>query len=447
MSNLSLEVTKGRMRFDWLLRCVLAGFVAVMAAKSLSASVASASTSEESAIADAKVLNALSQLEEFYNLQLDSSSAAKTTEDFTDQLTQIVRPLSPSVKRDKHVSLLIAVIKADRGIDVVREIRAITNRDPEFWPAWRSYVTASLLFDSQKQAMTALQNYHKKVLKIFVEREANSENQDLVREIFWIRDACHQMEDLEDASELWVESIVKSEEAERMLAQLANVEAFKQQLAAEREKKNEQLAEQNKDPEQAKRAIELIVGRVDANMMSLRQAYDAANARLPSIRSAYDSARSAHATAVSQQVSASRQGNASQLAAAMASKGAVAQAENQMRAAANAYSRQQSVMKTAVIRMSGAAQAARDQLTAAKEQYAEALAKDRGAQAAMADAERKVASHASRVPKLPETWIDKGATAMEVAASLQISIEDIFEAARGVTEDDESVEDQSATIE
>lgn len=392
---------------------------------------------EQTTTASPEVAQALLQLEMFFKVQSDPASGAKTAPEFEKGLMAVTRSLPDHVAKDKHVSLVVAVLKADRGINVTREVRAITNREPTFWLAWRCLVTTSLLFEEQKKAMANLLNYHKRILTTFVERDAKADNQDLAREIFWVRDACQQMGNLEDASERWVESILKHEEAERMLAQIANVEALQKQIAEDRQKKDEQNAALNKDPIQARKAIAGILGRVDASMTSLRNSFDTAKASLPAAERAYQNARGSLSSAISAQnraeaaLRADEKRDTRQLTATVGARAAVMQAERQVRQASRLYSTQLGIMQGSVVRMAAVSKAASEQLAAARQQYQEALAADQSAQTAAADAERRIAAHAASVPQLPTGWVDKGATSQEVAATLQISIEDIFADARG----------------
>ena len=429
-----------RIHKPWKFRIVILTFAAVMISGAIckqasSARVASILNNQQ--YADSAVLSALAELERFYNVQSDPASAVKTNADFTKALGKVTGEFPASIQRDKYVALVVAVLKADRGLNVVREVRAITNREPTFWLAWRCQLTASLISEDQRKAMIVLQDYHKKVLAAFVDREAGADNQDLVNEIFWVRDACQQMGNLEDASERWVDSILRHEEAERMLAQLANVEAIKQRLAEEREKKDAESALLNKDPEQAKRSIRIIMDRLDTNMAALQSAFKTAEVSLPAIRSANQTARSNLYSAIAARDRAvaalgnPAKANAITLANTMAARGAVSQAEKQLRDTSRLYSKQVGIMQTAVVRMAAVVKSAGEQIASAKTQYAEALAMDVSANAAMSGAEQQIAAHARKVPQVPTSWVDKGAKSQEVAASLAISIEDIFEAAKG----------------
>ncbi len=147
-------------------------------------------------------------------------------------IDQAEKSLSRKVAVSPHVQLAVAVVRIDRGINVKRDALSVAGRLKTSWTAWKTALVAELVFGDANEAVTILSKYQKSVLTSLKAPQTDAATRkDAYLQLLWIRDAANQLAILPAASEVAVNRILNSPEAQDVID--ANLGKQELDIAAE----------------------------------------------------------------------------------------------------------------------------------------------------------------------------------------------------------------------
>jgi hypothetical protein len=142
------------------------------------------------------------------------------------------KSLARKVVASPHVQLALAVVRIDRGINVKRDALSVAVRLKTNWTAWKTALVAELVFGDANEAIAILSKYQKSVLAVLKVAQTDvATRKDSHQQLLWIRDAANQLSILPAASEVAVNRIINSPEAQDVID--ANLGQQELDLAAE----------------------------------------------------------------------------------------------------------------------------------------------------------------------------------------------------------------------